>query len=113
GDASEAKTIIDGVVVADPYFSSVPDVPQRGRFSPFLFKGTNFSTGGYSAQYGQAMSSALILESQDLADKTTTGINLMSVGGGLSHNHRWKNTSVGVFGNYINVRPYFKVVPQF
>ncbi|MEO5571112.1 MAG: TonB-dependent receptor [Bacteroidia bacterium] len=112
GDASEAKTIIDGVVVANPYGSSVPDVPQRGRFSPFLFKGTNFSTGGYSAQYGQAMSSALILETQDLADKTTTGISLMSVGGGLSHNHRWKNTSVGVFGNYINLRPYFKLVPQ-
>jgi len=60
GDASEAKTLIDGMLVANPYFSSVPDVPQRGRFSPFLFKGTNFSTGGYSAQYGQAMSSVLV-----------------------------------------------------
>ncbi|HKR05616.1 MAG TPA: TonB-dependent receptor, partial [Bacteroidia bacterium] len=112
GDASEAKTIIDGVVVANPYFSSVPDVPQRGRFSPFLFKGTNFSTGGYSAQYGQAMSSALILESQDISQKTTSGISLMSVGGGLSHDHRWKNTSAGIYGNYINLRPYFKIVPQ-
>ncbi len=112
GDASETKTIIDGVVIANPYFSSVPDVPQRGRFSPFLFKGTNFSTGGYSAQYGQAMSSALILESQDLADKTVSGINLMTVGGGLSHTHRWKNTSLGVFGNYINLRPYFALMKQ-
>jgi carboxypeptidase-like protein len=112
GDASEAKTIIDGVVVANPYFSSVPDVPQRGRFSPFLFKGTNFSTGGYSAQYGQAMSSALILESQDLSQRTTSGISLMSVGGGLSHDHRWKNTSAGIYGSYINLRPYFKIVPQ-
>ena len=49
GDA-EAKTLIDGIEVANPYFSSVPDVPQRSRFSPFMFKGTNFSTGGYSAQ---------------------------------------------------------------
>jgi len=112
GDASESKTIIDGVVVANPYYSSVPDVPQRGRFSPFLFKGTNFSTGGYSAQYGQAMSSALILESQDITQKTVSGISLMSVGGGLSHDHRWKNTSAGIYGNYINLRPYFSVAPQ-
>ncbi|MBK7853565.1 MAG: carboxypeptidase-like regulatory domain-containing protein [Bacteroidetes bacterium] len=38
GDASEAKTFIDGLAVANPYFNSVPDVPQRGRFSPFLLK---------------------------------------------------------------------------
>ncbi|MEO8146255.1 MAG: TonB-dependent receptor [Bacteroidia bacterium] len=112
GDASESKTIIDGVVVDNPYYSSVPDVPQRGRFSPFLFKGTNFSTGGYSAQYGQAMSSALILESQDLADKTTTNINVMSVGAGITHTHRWKNTSLSATGNYVNLTPYYALVPQ-
>lgn len=46
GDANEARTYIDGLLVDNPYFSSVPDVPQRGRFSPFLFKGTSFSSGG-------------------------------------------------------------------
>lgn len=112
GDASETKTIIDGIMITNPYFSSVPDVPQRGRFSPFLFKGTYFSTGGYSAQYGQAMSSALILESQDLADKTVSGINVMSVGGGLSHTRRWKNSSLGAFVNYTNLRPYFLLLKQ-
>jgi len=70
GDASETKTIIDGMVVRHPFYSSEPDIKQRGRFSPFLFKGTMFSTGGYSAEYGQAMSSVLILKSTDLADKT-------------------------------------------
>lgn len=52
GSASEAKTIIDEMVVQNPFYSSVPDIPSRGRFSPMLFKGTIFSTGGYSAQYG-------------------------------------------------------------
>src|SRR6185436_10963978 len=52
GDASETRTFIDGIAVADPFFTEVPDIPQRGRFSPFLFKGTIFSTGGYSAEYG-------------------------------------------------------------
>ncbi|MBK6976262.1 MAG: hypothetical protein IPH28_03405 [Cytophagaceae bacterium] len=45
GSSSETKTVIDGMIVQNPYFSSTPDVPQRGRFDPFMFKGTAFSTG--------------------------------------------------------------------
>jgi vitamin B12 transporter len=112
GDANEAKTFIDGLLVDNPYFTSVPDVPQRGRFSPFLFKGVSFSTGGYSAQYGQAMSSALILESQDLTDRTQTNIGVMSVGASLGHTKRWKRTSVGVFGSYTDLRPYYEIFKQ-
>ena len=95
-----------------PFYSKEPDISQRGRFSPFLFKGTVFSTGGYSAEFGQAMSSALILESQDLADATSTNISLMSVGGGAGHEHRWKNTSFGFNTFYANLGPYFKVSKQ-
>ncbi len=112
GEAREAKTFIDGVLVDNPYFTSVPDVPQRGRFSPFLFKGTFFSTGGYSAQYGQAMSSALILESQDMPKTTTTSIGIMSVGAGLGHVHKFKNTSLGANINYFNLTPYFIIAKQ-
>ena len=49
GAGYETKQYIDGTLVNNPYFSSVQDIAQRGRFSPFLFKGTVFSTGGYSA----------------------------------------------------------------
>lgn len=112
GDASETKTFIDGVAVADPYFTGVPEIPSRGRFSPFLFKGTFFSTGGYSAQYGDAMSSALVLESQDLPDRSATNIGLMSVGASIGHLHRWKNTSLGIYGSYINLLPYITIVKQ-
>ena len=112
GDASEARTFIDGLLVDNPYFTSVPDVPQRGRFSPFLFKGISFSTGGYSAQYGQAMSSALILESQDLADRTSTNLGIMSVGASLGRTKRWKKTSLTVLGGYTNLKPYFSLANQ-
>ena len=112
GDANEARTYIDGLLVDNPYFSSVPDVPQRGRFSPFLFKGTSFSSGGYSAQYGQAMSSALILESQDLPDRSATNLGIMSVGGSIGHTKRYKKSSIGVFGGYTDLRPYYKIVKQ-
>lgn len=112
GDASETKTFIDGIAVADPYFTGVPDIPARGRFSPFLFKGTFFSTGGYSAQYGDAMSSALVLESQDLPAQSTTSIGLMSVGASAGHSHRWNKSSLGAFVSYINLLPYTTIVKQ-
>lgn len=66
GTATESKFFMDGNLVNNFFYSSTPGIATRGRFNPFLFKGTVFSTGGYSALYGQALSSALVLESKDL-----------------------------------------------
>ena len=112
GAAYETRTFIDGLFVQNPYTSRVPDIPARGRFSPFLFKGTMFSTGGYSAEYGQALSSALLLNTTDLATQTTTGISLMTIGAGLSHTHAWDQSSLAVSGNYFNFTPYYALLPQ-
>jgi len=112
GSAAETVTIVDEMVVQKPFYSSVPDLPSRGRFSPMLFKGTVFSTGGYSAQYGQALSSALILKSQDLPPQTTTAINLMVFGLGGAHVQRWENSALAFEGGYYNISPYNKVIKQ-
>lgn len=112
GSASETKTIVDEMIVQKPFYSSVPDIPSRGRFSPFLFKGTIFSTGGYSAQYGQALSSVLVLKTQDLAPQTVSAISLMAVGLGGSHTQRWENSSLAFEGGYYNLDPYFRVQKQ-
>ncbi len=105
GSGAETKAVIDGMIVQNPFFSSVPNVAQRGRFSPFQFKGTSFSTGGYSAQYGQALSSVLVLNSNDLPEKSqfNAGINFASVYGGYTH--RWEKTSVDFNASYFNVGP--------
>jgi len=112
GAAHETRTFVDGLNVQNPYSSTVPSIPARGRFSPFLFKGTTFSTGGYSAEYGQALSSALLLETQDLAPKTVTGISLMTVGLGLSHTQNMGKASLSVSGDYSNLAPYTLLVKQ-
>jgi hypothetical protein len=114
GTGAETKTIIDGMNVNNPFFSSVPDIAARGRFSPFLFKGTAFSTGGYSAQYGQALSSALILETQDMPDRTSSSLAVSSVGVGGGHEHLWekKGFAAGFDANYTNLAPYYLIVPQ-
>jgi hypothetical protein len=114
GTGNETKTIIDGMVVNNPFFTASPDIASRGRFSPFLFKGTVFSTGGYSAQYGQGMSSVLALETQDLPDQTASTASISSVGVGVGHNQLWKDkkTSAGFDLNYANLQPYFALIKQ-
>jgi len=112
GSSAETVTIIDEMVVQKPFYTSVPDIPSRGRFSPFLFKGIIFSTGGYSAKYGQALSSALILNSADLADQTLTAINLMILGLGGAHIQRWDNSSFAIEGAYYNLGPYVNTFEQ-
>jgi len=112
GDGHETKVFIDGLLAHSPFNASVPGIPTRGRFSPFLFKGTTFNTGGYSAEYGQALSSALLLNTNDLADQTQTDISLMTVGGNVSHQHRWDNSSVWAEGGYTDLTAYQWAVPQ-
>ncbi|MBN1180990.1 MAG: TonB-dependent receptor [Bacteroidales bacterium] len=107
GEPHETKTYMDGLWVASPYTSSYDDIPARGRFSPFLFDGILFSTGGYSAEYGQALSSVIALNTNGLADENLTSVSLMNVGGGLSRTQRWDNTSITLDANYVNLVPYF------
>lgn len=113
GEAYETRTFINGTLVQRPFFSSVPNIPGRGRFDPFMFKGTLFATGGYSAEYGQALSSVVLLETQDLPDKTSTGFSLNMAGVGLSHTHLWnKKTALLTSVGYTNLLPLMSIVPQ-
>jgi outer membrane cobalamin receptor len=112
GSKYETTYIIDEMLVQDPFFSSVPDIPSRGRFSPFQFKGTVFSTGGYSAQYGQALSSAVILNSQDMAEATYSNIGLLPLAWSAGHTQAWEKTSLAAQFGYNNLGGYFKVIPQ-
>jgi hypothetical protein len=114
GTATESKIFIDGTQVNNFFYSGTPGVAQRGRFNPFLFKGTVFSTGGYSALYGQALSSALILESKDLPEKSEAdfGASVVGVGGGIQHLAKDKKSSWGFSGNYTNLWLAFNVIKQ-
>ncbi|TAE22703.1 MAG: TonB-dependent receptor [Cytophagales bacterium] len=112
GSGQEAKVVIDGLIVQNPFFSSLPDVQQRGRFDPFQFKGTSFSTGGYSAQYGQALSSVLLLSTTDKGsqDGLTLGLNL--AGASVGYENATEKSSVSGTFNYTDLRPLFALVPQ-
>lgn len=112
GEASETQTFVDGIRVAQPYGATANNLPTRSRFSPFLFSGIAFSTGGYSAEYGEALSSVLLLNTQDEADYEKTDISLMTVGLGLGNTQKWKKSSLSINLSYINLAPYQAAIPQ-
>ena len=111
GDANETQIFIDDIRVFTPYTPSTNNIPTRGRYSPFLFDGITFSTGGYSAEYGQALSSVLLLNTIDFPDQEKTEIAIMSVGGGLGNTQIWGNNSLSVNASYINLAPYNELFP--
>ncbi|MDT0607100.1 TonB-dependent receptor [Croceitalea rosinachiae] len=112
GAAGETQVFIDGLRVFQPFNATANNIPTRGRFSPFLFKGITFSTGGYSAEYGQALSSVLLLNTTDTPDQEKTDIQVMSVGGGLGHTEIWGDQSLSINTQYINLSPYEALIPS-
>ncbi|MBQ0786666.1 MAG: carboxypeptidase-like regulatory domain-containing protein [Oceanihabitans sp.] len=106
GEAEETQIFIDGIKVFTPYSPTTNNTPTRGRYSPFLFDGITFSTGGYSAEYGQALSSVLLLNTTGEPDQEKTDIGIMTLGASLGNTQKWKNNSLSVNASYINLAPY-------
>lgn len=65
GDISETVTILDQATVVHPYRFESPTGGIFGTIPPFLVSGTFFSSGGFSAKYGNALSGILAMESLD------------------------------------------------
>lgn len=114
GSATESKIFIDGALVNNFFYSTKPGIASRGRFNPFLFKGTQFSTGGYSALYGQALSSALVLESNDLAEQSegNISVSIVGLGAGIQQLAKNKKSSWGATYGLAYLRPAFQVIKQ-
>lgn len=112
GESDETQTYVDGIRVAQPFGSTTQNLPTRGRFSPFLFSGISFSTGGYSAEYGEALSSVLLLNTTDMATENKTDISFMTVGLGVANTQKWKKSSLTFNTAYIDLAPYQVAIPQ-
>ena len=109
GEAEETQIFIDGARVFTPFTPTANNIPTRGRYSPFLFKGISFSTGGYSAEYGQALSSVLLLSTIDEPDQEKTDISFMTIGLQVGNTQKWKNSSFSINTSYINLAPYLAI----
>lgn len=111
GDASEAAIVVDGLTLQNPFFSDVPGVQQRSRFGAFQFKGIAFSSGGYSARYGQAMSSVLEMNTLDMPDNSTINLGIYMAGLYASGTKLFNDNTMSLTAsaNYTNLSPFYGI----
>jgi hypothetical protein len=105
GTGAETKFFMDGNLVNNFFGNSVPGIKSMDRLNTSLFKGNVFSSGGYSAMYGQALSSVLILESIDFPERNSVdiGISPIFVSAGFQNVNEEKTKSFGVSAAYTNL----------
>lgn len=105
GTGAETKIFMDGNLINNYFTNSVPGIAGRDRFNTSLFKGNVFSSGGYSAVYGQALSSVLILESVDLPETTSFdfGVSPIFLSANYQKLNQNKTASWGIAGSYSNL----------
>ena len=94
GESDECQTFINGMHVLVPYSTNTKNTAVRGRFSPFMFKGINFSLGGYSGEYGQALSAVLPMETTDAATSDKFGVSASLVDWNVGGTKAYRNSSL-------------------
>lgn len=111
GSGTESKIFMDGSLVNNYFSNSVSGIAGRDRFNTSLFKGNIFSSGGYSALYGQALSGVLILESVDLPETSSYdfGVSPLFLSGSFQKLTQNKNASFGTSLSYFNMELVQKI----
>lgn len=112
GESEECQTFVNGMHVLVPYSTNVQNSAVRGRFSPFLFKGINFSLGGYDGEYGQALSSVLPMETTDMATSDKMGVSASLVDWNIGGTKSFQNSSLGFNVDYTSMGLYDRLFSQ-
>lgn len=112
GESFESQVFINGMHVLQPYDAEPSNTVTRSRFSPFLFKGINFSLGGYESEYGQALSSVLPMETTDVQTHDKFGLNFspLSIAAGGTKSLRTSSFAFNV--EYMDLKLYDKLIPD-
>ncbi|MBR5069371.1 MAG: TonB-dependent receptor [Bacteroidales bacterium] len=112
GDQSECQTFVNGMHVLAPYTTNAENTAVRGRFSPFLFKGINFSLGGYDGQYGQALSSVLPMETTDMSGSDKLGVSASLVDWNAGGTKALGTAAISFNASLTDLALYEKLMPS-
>jgi hypothetical protein len=112
GESDECQTFVNGMHVLIPYSTNAENNAVRGRFSPFLFKGINFSLGGYGGEYGQALSSVLPMETTDVATGDKLGVSASLVDWNIGGTKAFAASSLSFNVDYTSMGLYDALFPD-
>ena len=112
GESEECQTFVNGMHVLVPYSTNLEGQNQRGRFSPFLFKGMSFSLGGYGGEYGQALSSVLPMETTDVAGSDKSGVSASLLDWNIGGTKAFERSSLSFNADLTDLGMYVKMFPD-
>jgi vitamin B12 transporter len=84
GDPSETIVRIDGGEIGHPYHYEGASGGLFSTLDAYMLKSAFFSSGGFSARYGGALSGVMDIETQDPMNLRTVSVGANLVGGGMS-----------------------------
>jgi hypothetical protein len=97
GDVGETTILLDQATVVHPYKFESSTGGFFGTIPPFLIGGTFFSSGGFSARYGNALSGVLAMESLNKPSKLTSSVGVRLAAGSLA-------ASIPIIPNTLGIR---------
>ncbi len=111
GDVSETTVILDQATISHPYKYESDTGGYFGMISPFLLSGTYFSSGGFSAKYGNVLSGVLAMESLDMPSRSSIniGVGLAAISLGCAWVASPDKLGIQFSGNYSDTKYLFKV----
>jgi len=91
GDFTETKIFVDGAPLFTAYQFEAPTGSVAGTINPFLTDAITFSSGGFGAQWGNALSGVVDLRTQGRPLSSYVGVNAsilnVALSGGLRMSH--------------------------
>ena len=113
GNSEESQIYINDLLVINPYGLTSKNTGVRTRFSPDLFEGVALQSGGYNAEFGQALSGILNLNTMEKKRiEPKTDISISSAFAALTHLDRKQSYAYRGGINYTNIGTYSKLVPD-
>ena len=110
GDFTETRVLLNDAALLNPPQLLTPTGTFVGTVDPFQLDGIFFSSGGFGARYGNALSAVAALRSLGRAERAggSVGAGLVgpSAAGALPLGRR---ASVRVSGNYFDVAPIYRL----
>ncbi len=100
GDPRETLIRLDGGEIGHPYHYELRSGGLFGAFSAYMLKSAFFSSGGFSAKYGGALSGVLDIESADPMNTRTVSVGANLVGGELSTSWALVPDRLSLIGGY-------------
>ncbi len=113
GSPDESKYYINELMVANPYTLSSKNSGVRSRFSSDLFEGIVLQSGGFNAEFGQALSGIVNLNTKEKEKmEAKTDIALSSVFAGVTHIGQGASYAYRADLQYSNIGVYNRLFPD-